>query len=288
LTQIKLAAAPISWGVSETPSWGLQLRPDRVLSDMRALGLSVTEAGPPGFLPTDAGAARELLSRYGMRLVGGFVTAVLHDASVRQAELASVGRQVEWLASAGADVLVLAPATGRSEYSATSDLSDDEWRVLLEGLDTVAEIADRRDLITTIHPHFGTVIERHRHVMHFLYESGHLLCLDTGHLALGGADPLEVARIAGARVRHVHLKDLDGALADRVREGTLAYGEAVRAGLFRPLGEGVARIADVLEHLKTTKYRGWSVLEQDVMLDREPADPPSWVARSIEFVRKHG
>src|SRR5438876_193100 len=107
--------------------------------------------------------------------------------------------------------------------------------------------------------------------------------------ALGGADPLKVARDAGARVRHVHLKDVDGPLAARVRAGSLSYNDAVRAGLFRPLGEGAARIEDVLGELRKVGYAGWYVLEQDVMLDREPAPrPPEWIARSTAYARKHG
>src|SRR3989442_10674083 len=72
LTQMKLAGAPISWGVCEVPDWGLQLAPDRVLADMRALGLRATEAGPPGFLPADPAKARALLDSCGLRPIGGF------------------------------------------------------------------------------------------------------------------------------------------------------------------------------------------------------------------------
>jgi inosose dehydratase len=296
---MKLAAAPISWGVSEVPDWGLQLAPDRVLSDVRALGLDATEAGPRGFLPVGAAAARALLERYGLRLVGGFVTAVLHEPARRAQELASVGRQAEWLAASGADVIVLAPALAQTGYAGAPtpsgaptparDLSDDAWGRLVEGIDRVAEIADSRGLGVAVHPHWGTAIERRRHIERFLEASAHALCLDTGHIALGGADPLKVARDAGARVRHVHLKDVDGTLAERVRAASLSYNDAVQAGLFRPLGEGVARIREVLGELRRAAYQGWYVLEQDVMLDREPArSPPEWIARSAAFARKHG
>src|SRR5438093_12662023 len=104
---MKLAAAPISWGVCEVPDWGLQLAPERVLSDMRALGLHATEAGPPGFLPTDPTAALALLDSCGLRLIGGFVTAVLHESPRPAAELASVKHQAEWLAAGGAELVVL-------------------------------------------------------------------------------------------------------------------------------------------------------------------------------------
>ena len=289
MTQIKLAAAPISWGVCEVPNWGLQLAPDRVLADMRALGVHATEAGPPGFLPADPAAARALLDSCGLRLIGGFVTAVLHESGRRAEELASVKRQAEWLAAGGAEFLVLAPALAQTGYSGAAEIPDAAWPTLFDGIDRVAEIADSAGLGVAVHPHWGTAIERRHHIERFLDGSAHALCLDTGHITLGGADPLSVARDAGPRVRHVHLKDVDGALAARVRDGSLEYNDAIRDGLFRPLGEGAARIDDVLGELRRAGYKGWYVLEQDVMLNREPAPgPPEWIARSTAFARKHG
>ncbi|HVD30395.1 MAG TPA: TIM barrel protein [Methylomirabilota bacterium] len=286
---MKLAAAPISWGVCEVPDWGLQLAPDRVLSDMRALDMHATEAGPPGFLPADSAAMRALLESCGLQLVGGFVTAVLHESARRGDELTSVRRQAEWLAAGGAEFVVLAPALAQTGYSGAAEIPDGAWPALFEGIDRVVEIADAAGLGVAVHPHWGTAIERRHHIERFLEGSAHALCLDTGHIALGGADPLSVARDAGPRVRHVHLKDVDGPLAARVRDGSLEYDDAVRDGLFRPLGEGAARIKDVLDELRKTGYAGWYVLEQDVMLEREPAPgPPEWIARSAAYARKHG
>jgi len=286
---MKLAAAPISWGVCEVPDWGLQLAPDRVLADMRALGVHATEAGPPGFLPADPAAARALLDSCGLRLVGGFVTAVLHEKARRADEFASVKRQAEWLAAGGAEFVVLAPALPQTGYSGAAEIPDAAWPALFEGIDRVAEIADSSGLGVAVHPHWGTAIERPRHIERFLKETAHALCLDTGHIALGGADPLKVARDAGPRVRHVHLKDVDGALAARVRDASVSYNDAVRAGLFLPLGDGAAGVEDVLGELRRAGYAGWYVLEQDVMLEREPAPgPPEWVTRSAAYARKHG
>jgi inosose dehydratase len=286
---MKLAAAPISWGVCEVPDWGLQLAPDRVLSDMRALDMHATEAGPPGFLPADPAAARALLDSCGLQLVGGFVTAVLHESARRADELASVRRQATWLAAGGAEFVVLAPALSQTGYAGAAEIADDAWPRLFEAIDRVVDVADALGLQVAVHPHWGTAIERPKHIDRFLQETSHDLCLDTGHIALGGADPLKIARDAGPRVRHVHLKDVDGPLGARVRDGSLGYNDAVRDGLFRPLGEGVARIKDVLRLLRDARYAGWYVLEQDVMLDREPAPgAPGWIAQSAAYARKHG
>jgi sugar phosphate isomerase/epimerase len=78
----RVAGAPVSWGVCEVPDWGYQLPVDRVLADMRVVGLSATEFGPDGYLPTDPGQRSRLLAEYGLTAAGGFVRVVLHDPAV--------------------------------------------------------------------------------------------------------------------------------------------------------------------------------------------------------------
>ena len=51
---MKIAGAPISWGVCEVPGWGYQMSPERVLTEMKNIGLTATEFGPQGWLPVDA------------------------------------------------------------------------------------------------------------------------------------------------------------------------------------------------------------------------------------------
>lgn len=282
---MKLAGAPISWGVCEVPGWGHQLTPERVLSDARALGLTAVEAGPPGFLPADPGAARAALAANGLVLVGGFVTTVLHERGLLEAELAALERQARWLRDAGGSVLVLAAASGRIGYETVVTLERGEWVSLLEGLARAVDIATGAGLELVVHPHVGTAIERAEHIERFLSGCDVPLCLDTGHAYVGGADPARLAREARDRIRHLHLKDADRELAARVRERTVAYADAVRRGLYRPLGDGAAGIAGVLRELRG--YAGWGVLEQDVMLDGAADDPRAAIERSLAFARTH-
>jgi inosose dehydratase len=280
----KIAGAPISWGVSEVPNWGAQLSPDRVLDEAQRLGFRAMEAGPPGFLPSDAAAAARTLDAHGLRCIGGFVTAVVHDRARRDAELASVERQAAWLHAAGAELLVLAAATGRDGYEERRELSDAEWTTLFETLPLVEAIATAARLTVAVHPHVGTVIEQPRDVERLLARSHVGLCLDTGHVFVGGGDPAGVARAAGRRVRHVHLKDADAALSAAVRERRLSYAAAVQQGLYRPLGDGDAGISQVLTELRSIGYDGWYVLEQDVALKDDTADPLPAIERSFMFV----
>jgi inosose dehydratase len=76
-----------------------------------------------------------------------------------------------------------------------------------------------------------------------------------------------------------------------VRDRRIAYADAVARGLFRPLGQGGAGIADVLRALKASRYAGWGVLEQDIALREAPTDandPAKDVARSRDFANARG
>ena len=261
---MKLAAAPISWGVCEVPDWGLQLAPDRVLADMRAIGVHATEAGPPGFLPADPAASRALLDSCGLQLIGGYVTAVLHEGARRAEELASVKRQAKWLAAGGAEFVVLAPALPQTGYSGAAEIPDAAWPALFEGIDRVAEIAGASGLGVAVHPHWGTAIARPRHIERFLKETAHALCLDMGHIAVGGADPLKVARDAGPRVRHVHLKDVDAEVVADLRAARIPdFQAAIQARIFTELGSGLLDLMGVLSVLAKRDYSGWLMVEQD-------------------------
>lgn len=292
MNSYRVAGAPITWGVSEVPGWGFSMLPTRVLAEMSAIGLTATELGPPGYLPAEALDLRDLLAAHRLQLVAGFVAVVLHEPGRRPDSLAQVKRVAATLAAAGAEILVLAAALQTEGYDRHPSMSNVAWNALAESLRLCEQIAAEHGLGLAFHPHAGTAVEKSEEVSKLLETTNVQLCLDTGHLYLGGVDPAQVARDAGARVRHVHMKDIDAGLAARVRAGDITYGAAVRAGLYRPLGQGDIDLRAVLDELDGSSYQGWFVLEQDTALDADPApgDGPIRSARqSLEFFRElHG
>lgn len=191
------------------------------------------------------------------------------------------------LARAGADVLVLAAQTGVPGYDASFLPSNAEWKTLHGGIAAAQEIGRRHGLDVAFHPHYGTVVEREDQVRRLLETTDVSLCLDTGHLMVAGVDPVAVARAARGRIAHVHLKDVDAALAKRVRACELGYRDAVRLGLYRPLGEGDVDLETLLEDLGDHGYAGWYVLEQDLVIDPngDGARPLENVRHSVGFLR---
>ena len=121
-----------------------------------------------------------------------------------------------------------------------------------------------------MHPHVGTMVETADDVERVLAGSGIGLCLDTGHLLIGGADPVALAAKHAGRIRHTDLKDVDATWARRVQSGDVTYTDAVRQGMYRPLGKGDVDIAAIVGSLEHAGYDGWYVLEQDTIL----AGPP--------------
>lgn len=268
MSTVKIAGAPISWGVCEVPGWGYQLTPDRVLSEMRGAGLSATELGPDGFLPTNPAELRDVLRANELDCVGGFVPVVLHEADHDPA--ADLAGPLDALVAAGAGVVVLAAATGADGYDSRPVLDDGQWATLLANLDRLAGIVGARGLLAVLHPHVGTVVETRSDVDRVLVGSSIPLCLDTGHLLIGGTDPLELAKAVPNRIAHTHLKDVDAALAAKVQSGELTYTDAVKAGMYTPLGTGDVDIAGIVSVLRDNGFDGWFVLEQDTILDDEP------------------
>ena len=283
----RVAAAPISWGICEAPGWGLQLPVDRVLTEARELGITAIEQGALGWLPTDPTAQRTKLAEYGMQMLGGFVPLVLHDPDQRDAMLRIAGDVAANMEAAGGTYFVTAVVGSLADWF-RPEMSEASWSELFANLDRVESICHAHGLTQVVHPHVDTLIETAEEFDLFLQRSGVRFCFDTGHLTIGGADVVHVARQQIDRIGIVHLKDVDGDIAARLRAGELDLMSATQAGLFPSIGDGIVKIAEVVEALEDGGYDGWYVMETDVALKGEPPageGPMLGVARSLSYLR---
>jgi inosose dehydratase len=284
--QDRIAGAPISWGVCEVEGWGYQLTPERVLTEMQDLGLAATELGPDGFLPREPSRLAATLRDHHLEAVGGFTPFVLHDPDVDP--LAELHRLLPGFLAAEAPLMVLSADTGLGGYDSRPVLDEDGWALLLRNLDRVSAEADQHGVRTVLHPHVGTMVENPDDVRRVLEGSSIALCLDTGHLLIGGTDPAELTAAVPDRIAHTHLKDVDESRARRVRAGELPYTDAVRGGMYRPLGQGDVDLEAIVTGLEDHGYRGWYVLEQDTILTEAPAGegPVEDVRTSVDYLRR--
>ena len=284
----RVASAPISWGICEVPGWGAMLPTPRVLAEMSGLGLPATELGAPGFLPTAPEDVRATLADYDMTLIGGFTPVVLHDPAFRERSIAEARRVADLFQRAGATEFISAIVYD-PDWSVPQPLDADERRHLMEMFGIIDEICAEYGLNQVLHSHVQTVVETKADIEMVYSGCDVSFCLDTGHMAIGGQDPVEFAREAFDRIGHVHLKDVNLALVPPVlaREKTLMA--ATQEGLFTPLGQGDVDISGVVEALESRGYRGWYVIEQDTALtDGLPAEgegPIEQVVTSMDYLR---
>ena len=285
--KINIAGAPISWGVCEVPNWGHQMEPSRVLREMSELGLEATEFGPDGFLPMQPELKASILKEHNMTAVGGFVPVILHRAD--HDPVPAVKKELESYKAAGAKVLVLAANSGIDGYDAKLPvLSEADWQILFNNLNRLQQVASEVGVKAVLHPHVGTMIETQDHVMRVVAGSTIPFCLDTGHMIIGGTDPVAFAQNHAERVAHSHLKDVDLSWAKKVQSNELSYYDAVVQGMYRPLGQGDVDIRTIVRSLIKSGYTGWFVLEQDNVITAEPGvnqGPVADAKASVEFLR---
>lgn len=268
----RVASAPISWGICEVPGWGEMLPTDRVLSEMKQFGFNATEIGAPGFLPSDGEAAKAKLAEYDMQMLGGFVPLILHDPAQREKAIADATAAAKVFQSSGGSKFVTAVILDE-DWSDPRPLTDDEKAHFVDMLGVIDEICAAHGLEQVIHPHAQTLIETAQDVEWLVEASPVKWTLDTGHLAIGGVDPVAFARDHIDRVGYVHLKDVNLSMAPAVLRRELSLMEGAQTGLFTVLGEGSIDIAGVVQALEEGGYRGWYVIEQDTALtDGLPAE----------------
>jgi len=285
----RLAGAPISWGVCEVPGWGVELPPTRVLSEMRELGLAATELGSDGYLPTEPTALRALVAdEHELQMIGGFVPVVVHDPSQAAATVEATHRAAALMSGAGGTLFVSSAVT-TWDWDAREPVSDDGWRHAADMFSVIDEIVAGYGMVQALHPHLGTIVETDDDIRRVLDTSDVGWTLDMGHMMIGGTDPVAFIDEAFDRIRHVHLKDVDLALAAPVFAGDQSIMQGVQAGMFTNLGLGDVPVAECIRALEACGYDQWYVLEQDAAITG-PVPPVGSgpildVRTSIEFLR---
>lgn len=265
---LRLATGPVTWGVdfahaAANPSWTL------VLDEIASSGVGALELGPVGYLPEDPETLDEALTSRGLSAVGSFVFEDLHDSS-RASEIVETARRAcAAIRAAAGTVLVIidrpgnrrAKTAGRTQ--AAQRLDDGSWKAMIRLIAKIAEIAADYGLEPVVHPHAGSYIEFEDEIDRLMGESPTGLCVDTGHTAYAGVRPEALIVRYGARVRHVHLKDVDGVVLDHVCSAELSFWDALGRGIFCPLGAGVVDLGEVVASLRAIGYAGYATIEQD-------------------------
>jgi inosose dehydratase len=144
-------------------------------------------------------------------------------------------------------------------------LDDAGWRRFADGVARAAEVARARGYRPTFHHHTATNVEAPWEIERMLELTDLGLLLDTGHLALGGGDPVQGLRDWGERIDHLHVKDYRRSILDSVIADRAGMEEAWRRRVFCELGTGDVDLPAFFAELASSGYSGWLVVEQDLI-----------------------
>jgi len=297
---LRVASAPVSWGIMESCELPKDYPFTRVLDEIAQAGFTGTELGPIGYLPAEPQALKAELAKRRLDLCSAFVAFELGNTAAREAGLQHVRRTAELISAAGAKMLVLSDeitpersaVAGRREEANRRGWSDAEWQNALASIRAAIETCRDFGLSATFHHHVGTHVETPEEVDRLLGSvpaSDFGLCLDTGHYYYGGGDPAEFLKDSADSVTWLHLKDIDANRLREARERKLDFHAGVTNGVFAPLGQGAVDFARVFERLRDQSYRGWAVVEQDVLPGGAGATSPLVNATAArEYLRRFG
>jgi inosose dehydratase len=186
--------------------------------------------------------------------------------------LATTRRVAELTAAAGAHHLVFIPPMYRDEktgeFTESPELTAEQWNSLGGRANELGKILlEEYDVRLCLHPHADSHIQTQPEIERFLNETDSRyanLCLDTGHVAYGGGDNLDLIRRFGERVGYVHIKQMDPAVLAQVAAEDLSFGEAVKRGVCVEPPAGVPDPASVVDALSTLDAELFVIVEQDL------------------------
>jgi inosose dehydratase len=291
---LRVANGPVSWGVDVpdkpgSPPW------EDVFSEISEAGYKWCELGPVGYLPSDDGLVRAELEARGLGVAGSYIFERLHDAD-RLDHIAEVTHATcRRIAGLGGDFLVVidmvsderGATAGRS--AAAPRLDGQPYEVLLQGLRQSAGIAAEHGLTPVLHPHAGSYIEFEDEIERVLADTaddGLQLCIDTGHFAYAGVDPVRFLAEHRDRTPYLHFKDIDPIVLQKVVSDAVPFFDAITLGVFVPMGQGMVDFNALAAELRNG-FDGPGTIEQDRDF-RSPTTPLEDAKASLDYLRGLG
>lgn len=290
--KISLGIAPIGWTNDDMPELGRENSFEQTVSEMALAGFQGTEVG--SHYPTDPAVLKKALDLRKLTICNRWFSSFLISRPYEETERAFV-KELEFLRAVGAKRI------GVSEQSYSTQgmldqpilegkhvMNDAEWELLIAGLNRLGRIAESMDMILCYHHHMGTVVQTEEEIDRFMesVDPEHVFLLfDSGHCSFAGIDPERVLRKYIGRTRHIHLKDLRGAVVEKARAGRWSFLRGVREGCFTVPGDGDVDFAPLFRIIGESGYEGWILVEAEQ--DPAKANPLEYAVKARKYIAEH-
>ena len=278
---------PISWSNDDLQYVGGHISLETCLSEASAAGYDGVELGHK--FPRNAGQLSPILDSYQLSLVSGWYSGQLMSRGSK-AEIAAMSAHADLLREMNCDVIIFAEVTGciHSEkdirLSQRPRIRPDEWRGFGQRLTEVARAAADKGLKLCYHHHMGTVVQTSADIDALMSDTGDdvFLLLDSGHACFAGADPVLLAKTYGARIGHVHCKDIREDVLRHSLNRDCSFLDAVLNGVFTVPGDGCIDYPAIFAELDKAAYDGWAVVEAEQ--DPSVANPLAYASLGYQYL----
>lgn len=304
---ITITCAPCCWGVDDVnnphlPHW------EKVLDQAAESGFGGLELGPYGYMPLDINQVSNVLQKRDLSIVAGTIFDDLVSINNREnllrqtAEICSLITRLPKPQSHKGQrydapyLTVMDWGHDERDFAAGHSaeaprLDDASWSQMIDNIHAISELAHNEfGVRAVIHPHAGGYIEFADELERLISDipmdvAG--LCLDTGHMAYSGMDPVDTLRKYWERVDYIHFKDIDPIVFATVMNEKIRFFDACAKGVMCPIGKGNIDYLSIRALLTELKYAGYITIEQE----RDPRNTDSIIedlAASRNFLRQTG
>lgn len=274
-SKVRLASAPINWGI-ESPDGEGNPSVAEMLQNTVDAGYTGFELGPLYFLGKNAASISRNLDRFDLDAVAYWVAVPLEQPFGGSVE-AEVREALQTLKAIDADLLIVSDfgdprrleIVSRVEAFPETKWTDEDWAEVRRSFIAIAELGEEYGVPVAMHPHVGGHIESGPEIekaLEAIEGTPVTVCLDTGHIRLGGIDSIPLLRRLGSQVTHIHAKDVEPDLLAKMQAGEIDYMSAVAMGLYCDLGEGFIDWPGFASVIDEIGYDGWVVAEEDQVL----------------------
>lgn len=288
---IRLASAPINWGIT-TPGEDGNPEPDELLDSVEKTGYTGCEIGPFDYFGQSADEINALFARHHLDVVAFWVDVPLHEplSEERRTWLNGVCQRLQAM---NAPFLIVSDLITEERLAIVARVpqfpelqwTDEQWKQVRLTLIDIAAICTAHDLTLAVHPHLGGHIESGDEVAKLIEAidgTDARLCIDSGHIRIGGVDAIPILARELHRTVHVHAKDIDESVLKQLQDGSIGVWDAVASGLFCDLGTGMVDWQGFRDALVDGDYSGWVVAEEDRLLS--PGSRAPYISNERNYV----
>ena len=289
---IRYACAPIAWTNDDMPELGSENSFEQCISEMALAGYEGTEIGNK--YPRNPEVLKSYLEPRGLSVASAWISLYLTSKPYEVTAEAFIKHR-DFLYEMGAKVIVVSEQgnsiQGKLDKALFRDkpiFTEEEWQLLIEGLEKLGELAHEKDMEIVYHHHMGTGIQTTEEIDELMERTSKenvSLLFDTGHLVISGEDPIEIFNKHVNRIKHIHFKDIRPEIKEVVDKENQCFLDAVRKGMFTVPGDGVIDFEPILNLIYQSDYSGWIVVEAEQ--DPSVANPFIYAKKAKEYMAQY-